>query len=145
MYGDLARMRGFPALPDTMFYQPGGQTFTASGAFTVPSGVHSIDVKVWGGGGGSGGSVSAQYAAGGGGGGGYTRKTLGVSPGDVLNITIGAGGTMNGSGTNGSAGGTSSVVQAGTGIVLASASGGAAAPTFPPRPAPAGPAVLAAR
>ncbi len=92
----------------------GQQTFTSSGTFTVPAGVTSIDVFcVGGGGGGTGGNASSQsnFHGGGGGAGGYTATYKGcqVSPGQRLNITIGAGGSAGSTGSNGGTGGTSSV------------------------------------
>jgi hypothetical protein len=62
-------------------------------SWTVPSGVTSITVDVWGGGGGGGAggrSGSAGYGAGGGGG-GYSQSTYSVTGGEVFNITVGAG------------------------------------------------------
>ena len=56
--------------------------------WTVPSGVKSITVEVWGAGGG--GAVASTAA--GGGGGGYARSVLLVTPGDVINYEVGAGG-----------------------------------------------------
>lgn len=87
----------------------GGQVFTASGTFTVPAGITSVEVEVWGGSGGSGGAGSTGGGAGGGGG-GYARKLItGLTPGATIAITIGAGGTAGASGGgNGGNGGTSS-------------------------------------
>ena len=74
----------------------GRKVFTASGVFTVPSNVRSIDLFSVGGGGSGGRRTekgSNQYT-GGGGGGGYTttEKNISVSPGDVIQVTIGAAG-----------------------------------------------------
>jgi gliding motility-associated-like protein len=59
--------------------------------WTVPSGVDTIRVKMWGGAGGGGPDpvFPGQCA---GGGGGYTEFSLAVIPGDVLQIKVGAGG-----------------------------------------------------
>jgi uncharacterized integral membrane protein len=57
------------------------QTFDYTGSdqtFTVPAGVTSITVAVWGGGGG-GGARSSNYTGGGGGGGAYAISTLSVT------------------------------------------------------------------
>ncbi len=56
--------------------------------WTVPAGVDSISVKMWGAAGGAGSTPTNN----GGGGGGYTEFTLPVVPGDVLEIEVGTGG-----------------------------------------------------
>ena len=63
---------------------------TATQPYTVPAGVTSITVKMWGGGGSSG------YSGGTGGAGAYLSGTLSVVPGQVLNILVGGGGSTNG-------------------------------------------------
>lgn len=72
------------------------QTFTASGTFTVPAGVSTVDVWLVGGGGGS---VPSGSNFGGGAGGGYCKleKNISVTPGQGITVAIGAGG----SGTDG--------------------------------------------
>jgi hypothetical protein len=62
--------------------------------WTVPPGVTSIQVELWGAGGG--GSGAGENAAGGGG--GYTTATLSVTPGDVLRIDVGEAGFASGVG-----------------------------------------------
>ncbi|MFZ2026353.1 MAG: LamG domain-containing protein [Microgenomates group bacterium] len=69
-------------------------TYNPTGAdqtYTVPAGVTSVNVKMWGGGGGGGapGGWTYGYA---GGGGGYTSGTIAVTPGQVLTVMVGAGG-----------------------------------------------------
>ena len=68
------------------------QTITSpgSGTFTVPSGVTSITVEVWGGGG-RGGSRQNSGEGGGGGGGAYSRSVITVTPGQVFNYYVGFG------------------------------------------------------
>jgi hypothetical protein len=66
-------------------------TYTASGTWTVPSGVSSAQVILVGAGGGGGGG-SAAVAGGGGGGGQVITKNLTVVPGTTYSVTIGAGG-----------------------------------------------------
>ncbi|MDP3200347.1 MAG: hypothetical protein Q8M62_10995, partial [Algoriphagus sp.] len=68
------------------------QNITTSGSstFTVPAGVTSITVEVWGSGG-SGGSTNTNGAAAGGGGGAYSRSVLSVTPGQVINYHVGFG------------------------------------------------------
>ena len=66
------------------------QTITTTGpnSFTVPAGVTSITVEVWGGGG-RGGSRTSNGAAGGGGGGAYSRSVITVTPGQIINYYVG--------------------------------------------------------
>jgi hypothetical protein len=74
-----------------------GQTQTitnpGAGTFTVPAGVTSITVEVWGGGGRGGSRGSGNDAAAGGGGGAYSRSTISVSPGQSINFYVGFGAT----------------------------------------------------
>ena len=103
----------------------GSQTFTANGSFTVPVGVTSVTVSVWGGGGAGGiGAIATPnggggYVGGGGGGGGYVTQTIAVTPGTVYTVAVGAGATA----PSPSVGGTSSFSLGST--VLVSAAGGA--------------------
>ena len=122
------------AASDTATATPtkGTQVFKASGTFTVPAGVRSIDIFCVGGGG-AGGSgntsnTSSNQINGGGGGGGYTAQKLqyAVTPGTVFSIVIGAGGA-GGSATSGASGGTTSfgsVVSAAGGKGGSSQTGG---------------------
>jgi len=88
---------------------PGTQVFASSGTFTVPNGVTSVEVEVWGGGGGSMDSSGAGVFTNGGGGGGYSRERIhGLVPGATVTVTVGAGGTASASGVVGGTGGTSS-------------------------------------
>ncbi len=76
--------------------------------FTVPAGVTSIDVKVWGAGGGGGWYSSDTYSWSGGAG-GFSNGTITVTPGETLKIIVGAGGintsSYNGNGIGGYLGG----------------------------------------
>lgn len=63
-----------------------------SGTWTVPCGVTSVTVELYGGGGGGGGANSNGQAGGGGGGGGYTAWTFAVVPSSTYAYTVGAGG-----------------------------------------------------
>ena len=104
----------------------GSQTFSTAGTFTngftVPAGVYSITVQVWGGGGG-GGQDAANNGEPGGGGGAYASSILPVTPGVQFTVVVGAGGTpTNGGGQSafGSlvialGGGSSTTTAAGTG------------------------------
>ena len=72
------------AISECLVFEPTGATQT----WTVPDGVDSISVKMWGAAGGSGSSPSGN----GGGGGGFTEFTMPVVAGDVLEIEVGSGG-----------------------------------------------------
>ena len=73
---------------------PVTQTFTntSEASFTVPSGVTSINVELWGAGGGGGGSGGNSGGAGNGGQGAYVAGSLTVSPGDTFAYRVGGGG-----------------------------------------------------
>jgi len=75
----------------------GVQSFTQSGAFTVPAGVTQVEVEVWGGGSGSFASIAGMPTyggSGGGSGGGYARKRItGLIPGQSIAVVVAAGGT----------------------------------------------------
>lgn len=83
----------------------GTQTWNTPGTYqwTVPDGITFLLVQVRGGGGGGGGGYDTSdyylYGGGGGGGGGANITTLTVTPGQVLTVVVGAGGT---GGINGS-------------------------------------------
>ena len=64
----------------------------ADQTFVVPPGITSITVKMWGGGGGGGNAGGWTYGYPGGGG-GYTTATLAVTPGQILTLMAGGGGT----------------------------------------------------
>lgn len=64
---------------------------TASTVWTVPQGVSLVRVRLVGAGGGGGGG-DVGYAGAGGGAGGYAEGTVGVTPGQVLSLSVGAGG-----------------------------------------------------
>ena len=89
------------------------QSFTASGSFVVPAGVHRVRVRAFGAGGGGGGNTT-NGGGGGGGGGGYGEGVFAVGPGQVIAVTVGAAGAggVNNSGSaagnSGGNGGTSS-------------------------------------
>jgi uncharacterized repeat protein (TIGR01451 family) len=90
--------------------QTSPETFSTAGnsTWTCPSNVTSVQVEAWGAGGGGGG-VNKNFAeAGGGAGGSYVRYTVGVTPGTVYQLTVGAKGA-------GGAGGTSNATNGGTG------------------------------
>jgi uncharacterized repeat protein (TIGR02543 family) len=101
-------------------------------SWTVPTGVNSLSFQVWGGGG-AGGSTycgtataNTQNKAGGGAGGSYASVTTNVTPGQVINFTVGAGGIANAAGfanlSIADSGGTSNVII--NNLTIASAQGG---------------------
>lgn len=83
------------------------KVFTSNTIWTVPSGVTSVEVLVVAGGGGGGGNAIDNYCGGGGGAGGVIyRSVYGVTPGQKITVTVGAGGaggsgSENNQGTNG--------------------------------------------
>jgi gliding motility-associated-like protein len=77
-------LSGTYAQTSEIFNSPG------SGTWTVPCGVSSITVEIWGGGGAGGGSVG--QGGGGGGGACYNSHIIAVSVGQSFNYTIGSGG-----------------------------------------------------
>ena len=83
------------------------QVFTSSGNFVVPNGVSAVRVKVVGAGG-SGGYHSTMPSGGGGAGAQSIGVVSGLIPGQVIPVTVGAGGTAPGSYANGNNGGASS-------------------------------------
>lgn len=87
----------------------GQQAFTSTGTWTVPGGVVSARVRVWGAGGGGAGSTGTN-AGGGAGGGGYAEMIVtGLTPGSNHTITVGvAGGAGTSGGGAGGNGGNSS-------------------------------------
>jgi hypothetical protein len=85
----------------------GMQVFTASGTFTVPAGITSVEALVIGGGGAGGASGGAGNAGAGGHGGGMAWGRYAVTPGAAIAVTVGAGGEP--SAGNGGNGGTSSL------------------------------------
>jgi len=70
----------------------GTQTFNGNGTFTVPVGVTSITVQVWGGGGRGGARTGGDNVAlAGGGGGAFSSDVLIVTPGTGFTVTVGVG------------------------------------------------------
>lgn len=89
-------------------FASGMQSFTGSGGFTVPAGVTQIEVEAWGGGAGSYASTSGN-PAGGAGAGSYARKRIsGLTPGQIITVTVGSGGAAGITGTAPAAGGITS-------------------------------------
>lgn len=103
----------------------GRQDYSAAGtfSFTVPVGVFQVWVRLWGATGGSGGSNSTG-AGSGAAAGGYSEKVCAVTPGNVLTVVIGGGGTAGGTGTDGGAGAASTVTCVAASIAMTSNPGG---------------------
>jgi glycine rich protein len=98
-------------------------------AFTVPTGVYTIQAACCGGGGGGAGTNAVTgFTGGGGGAGGYVSGFFATTPGTVISMTVGAGGAAGiASGliaSNGANGGSSSIG------VFFSASGGTGGASF---------------
>jgi hypothetical protein len=107
---------------------PGSVQFDSIGnsSFTVPPNVFSITVTGHGGGGGGGGADGGSgFGGGGGGGGGANRisQTFAVTPGQVLNITVGRGGA-GGPGPYGTGGIGQPSTVTGTGVSFTAGGGG---------------------
>lgn len=79
------------------------QTFNADGTWTVPCGVTSVTVQLWGAGGGGG--KADNGVAGGGGGGGYVQVTFAVTPGQNIAYNVGTIDDPASPGADGSSGG----------------------------------------
>ncbi|MGB4967320.1 MAG: hypothetical protein WBO35_03915 [Candidatus Saccharimonadales bacterium] len=118
-------------------YTIGGTTFTGqvyssqgTDTYTVPAGVTSLTVKMWGAGGGGGGGAATNIG-GAGAGGGYVTETITVTPGEVLTIYVGGGGNggaYNSGGSDagggGAGGGYSSLYRSATALAIAAGGGG---------------------
>ena len=88
------------------YFSFGQSTFTdntpgTGKTWTIPAGVTSITVEIWGAGGAGGGAISNRGGAGGGGG-AFSSRTFSVSPGRSVSYDVGSGGTgVNGVGNDG--------------------------------------------
>lgn len=102
----------------------GLQLFSTTTTFIVPPGVTRVFAELLGGGG-SGGDPASSCIGGGGGGGGNLHALLAVTPGTVLNMTIGDGGHPG-------AGGTTTLTFTGGNTLQAFGGGAGAAPGNPP-------------
>jgi autotransporter-associated beta strand protein len=102
-------------------------TSNVQSTWTVPLGVTSIQVEVWGGGGGGCGRFNTSGSGAAGGGGAYARKgSFAVNANDVLYIQVGKQGTGRGTGTQTATDGGISYVKTGshTGTIIVAAGGG---------------------
>ncbi|MGN8176238.1 T9SS sorting signal type C domain-containing protein [Flavobacterium sp. 22076] len=100
--------------------------FTTSGSMVVPAGITQVNVSAWGGGGSGGGAsptATNGRSGGGGGGGAYaTQSNIAVTPGNTLNVVVGAGGAA--STGNGNPGGNSTITELSGSIFAAGGAGG---------------------
>lgn len=101
-------------------------TYTASGSWTVPVGVTSVTVELWGAGGGGGGSATNKNGGSGGGSGAYVSRTVTVTSGNNFPFTIGTGGNggaaADGTGVDG---GNSTITIGGFSLTANGGTGGA--------------------
>jgi hypothetical protein len=135
--GDVTAMPVAPFLEFKLpSLRPGFSTlavYNVSGNFTIPNGVTSVRVRLVGGGGAAG--YHTSLPGGGGGGGGEAIDVIsGLTPGQIIPITVGAGGITPANVGSGGGGGTSSFGtfmsatggqggQGGSGILFATAGG----------------------
>lgn len=88
------------------------QAFISTGTFTIPTSVTSVKVTLVGGGGGGGGSTVTNNGGGGGSGGIAVKYLSGLTPGNTIAVTVGAGGTGVSTATGNA--GASSTIASGT-------------------------------
>lgn len=117
-------------------YQVGGQAFNGrifpsagTDTYTVPAGVTSLTIKVWGAGGGGGAGSGAAGTGGNGGGGGFSQTDLSVTPGQVLTVEVGTAGLATGTNKLGGNGGGYSAVKSGSTFLVQAGGGGGGAGT----------------
>lgn len=84
----LFTLLSFAIIGHPVFAQENSQEFTTSGMFTIPNAVTLITIEVVGAGGDGGGN-----GGGGGGGGAYAKGEYTVTPGDILTVIVGTGGS----------------------------------------------------
>jgi hypothetical protein len=134
--GQILTSNGAGALPTFQTAAGGGglggtTVYTSNATFTIPTGKTVVKVTVQGGGGTGGrGGISTGIVNGGGGGGMAVKYLTGLTPGNTLTVTVGAGGTAISAGSSvsaGNSGGTSSVASGTQSITTVSATGGAGA------------------
>lgn len=92
-------------------------------SWTVPAGVNRIKVKLWGAGGG-GGRGGTTASGGYGGPGGYVEGEIMVTPGQTLDVVVGAGGTGGTAGVSAGGGGLTKVASGTTDWFIAGSGGG---------------------
>jgi hypothetical protein len=106
---------------------PSFQQFTGNGTFTIPTGITKVTVTVVAGGGAGGGATATNNGGGGGAGGSAIKWLSGLTPGNTLSVTVGAGGTgvSASAGNNGNVSSVASGTQTITTITTNGGGGGA--------------------
>ena len=107
------------------FSGPRATVYTGNSTFTIPSGITAVKVTVIGGGGGGSGS-GVSGSANGNGGGTAIKWLTGLTSGNTLSVTVGAGGGGGGTSSHGSAGGASTVASGTQSITTITGGGGSA-------------------
>jgi hypothetical protein len=110
------RNQGFNTVAVSAIFDRSNVTLGSQISFTVPANVYQVSAVCVGAGGGGGGNSSTSFTgASAGGGGGLVYGNISVSPGQTLDIVVGAGGAggTNG-GTNGSDGGDTYIYKSGS-------------------------------
>lgn len=123
---DGTTVKGPASVPTGALISFGGPTFqkfTGTGTFTIPTGVTAVKATVVGGGGAGGGSTVSNSGGGGGAGGIAVKYLSGLTPGNTIAVTIGAGGTGVSAAT-GNAGGVSTIASGTQTITTVTASSG---------------------
>ncbi len=96
---------------------------SGSGTYSVPAGVTSVNVQIWGSGGSGGGSSINNNSGSGAGGGGYTTKTFNVTSNDIISYNIGIGAVSASTGSNGNNGNITTASHVASGMSM-TANGG---------------------
>ena len=109
----------------TISFSQTTDTYTTSGSWTVPAGVTSATVEIWGAGGGGGGSNANNQGGSGGGSGAYVSKTITVTPLTNYTFTIGTGGGGGAAGAATGGPGGDSTINFGGLITAGGGAGGA--------------------
>jgi hypothetical protein len=104
------------------------QKFASSGTFTVPTNIKSVKVTIVGGGGAGGGATITNNGGGGGSGGIAIKYLTGLTPGNTIAVTVGAGGTGV-SATTGNTGAASSIASGTQTITTVTAAAGIGGPS----------------
>lgn len=106
----------------TKLGRPAFQLFSGSGTFTIPAGMTVVKATVLGGGGAGGGATATNNGGGGGSGAVAIKYLTGLTPGNTIIVTVGAGGT----GVSAAAGGAgvASNIASGTQTITTVTAGG---------------------
>ena len=93
LFALIANAIAIPLIPAPPAFAETTYTYNTAGTYswTVPTGVTSVTVEVWGGGGRGGRRANSIGGGGGGGGGAYSRADVTVTPGNSYTVFVGAG------------------------------------------------------